>query len=245
LIRSLIAAPLFIVFTLVGIAAALTSRLFDRSGDTVLYLARIWSRLILWIAGIKVRVHLDAPLDPRRPYVFMANHASALDIWALYVAVPVPVRMIAKKQLGEIPVFGWAMHAGRFIFIDRQNPVAARRSIDEATQRIHDGTSVLIFPEGTRSLDGRLAPFKKGGFFMAINSGAEIVPVGIRGAHELMPPGTVRFRRGEIWVNIGAPVSTAGLTERDREGFLERVRDIVLHKAGQAAETHDAANHQP
>jgi 1-acyl-sn-glycerol-3-phosphate acyltransferase len=233
-IRQIVASLLFVVYTLLGIFSALGSRLYDRSGDTVLRLARIWSWLILSAAGVKLTVRFAQPLDPRRPYVFMPNHVSVLDIWALYVAVPIPLRMIAKKQLGDIPLFGWAMRAGRFIFIDRQNPVSARRSIDDGTRFIREGHSVLIFPEGTRTRDGKLGPFKKGGFYLAINSGAAIVPIAIRGARELMPRGQLRIKGGPVTVDIGAPISTDGLTEKDREPLLQRVRGIILEMTGEA-----------
>jgi 1-acyl-sn-glycerol-3-phosphate acyltransferase len=218
----------FVVITLVGAVAAMVSLLVDRSGDSVLRLARLWSRCVLASAGVKLTIHTRRPLDPSRPYVFMCNHLSGSDIWSLFVAIPFPVRMIAKKQLGRIPFFGWAMHAGRFIFIDRQNPMAARRSIEEAARRIQAGHSVLIFPEGTRSRDGVLGPFKKGGFHLAIASGAEIVPCGIRGSREVMPRGSALIHPGAISVEVGEPISTQGLTEDDRGALLDRVRAQIL-----------------
>ena len=218
----------FVVVTLVLAIVAMVGVLFDRSGDVVLRLARVWSRAILVSAGVKIRIRTQRPLTPERPCVFMANHASTSDIWSLFIAIPFPVRMIAKKQLGRIPFFGWAMHAGRFIFIDRQNPIAARRSIEEAARRIKRGHSVLIFPEGTRTRDGALGPFKKGGFHLAIASGADIVPCGIRGSREVMPRGSMWIHPGSIEVDVGEPISTAGLTDDDRDALLERVRAQIL-----------------
>jgi 1-acyl-sn-glycerol-3-phosphate acyltransferase len=143
------------------------------------------------------------------------------------------LRFIAKKQLGQIPLFGWAMRAGRFIFIDRQNAAAARRSIDEAAARIRKGTSVVIFPEGTRSRDGKLLPFKKGGFHLAVNSGAQIVPVAIRGSREIMPRGSLLTRPGVVEFEIGAPIPTEGLGPEDREGLRQKVRGVVAGMLGQ------------
>jgi 1-acyl-sn-glycerol-3-phosphate acyltransferase len=222
----------FIVITLIGAVAAMVSFIVDRSGDTVLRLARVWSRAILVAAGVKLTIHTRQPLDPKRPYVFMVNHLSASDIWSLFVAIPFPVRMIAKKQLGLIPFFGWAMHAGRFIFIDRQNPIAARRSIEEARRRIQGGDSVLLFPEGTRSRDGTMGPFKKGGFHLAIAAGAHIVPCAIRGSREVMPRGSMLIYPGAITVEVGEPISTDGLTDDDRDALLERVRAQILEMTG-------------
>jgi 1-acyl-sn-glycerol-3-phosphate acyltransferase len=224
----------FVAITLVLAVAALFTFLVDRSGDTVLRLARVWSRAIMFAAGVKLTIRTVKPLDPGRPYVFMANHLSASDIFSLFIAVPFPVRMIAKKQLGRIPFFGWAMHAGRFIFIDRQNPIAARRSIEEAARRIRNGHSVLIFPEGTRSRDGLLGPFKKGGVHLAIASGADIVPCGLRGTREVMRRGSLLIYPGAISVEMGAPISTAGLTDDDRDALLERVHVLIREMSGQA-----------
>src|SRR5262245_41686488 len=188
-------SPVFIgLATIAGALAALVSRLVDRSGDSVLTLAKLWSRAVLGFAGVKVTVDQGAALPPGQSYVFMANHLSTVDIWALFVALPFRVRMIAKKQLAAIPLFGWAMWAGRFIFIDRGNAVAARRSIEEAKRRIKGGECVLIFPEGTRSRDGRLGPFKKGGFHLAIESGAPVVPVALLGTRAAMPRGSPLLR---------------------------------------------------
>jgi len=200
----------------------------DRTGDLVLALARLWSRVILSVPGVKLEVTMRARLDPARPYVFMANHASMIDIWAVFVTIPASFRFIAKKQLARIPLFGWAMSAGRFIFIDRQNPLAARRSMDEAARRIRSGQSVVIFPEGTRTRTGRLLPFKKGGFHLAIASGAMIVPCGIRGSRAVWPKGSPLIHSGAIHVEVGEPISTAGLTDDDRDALLERVRGQIL-----------------
>ncbi len=224
----------FVVITLLLASVAIVSFIADRSGDAVLRLARFWSRAVLTAAGVKLTVNTHTPLDPKRPYVFMCNHSSTSDIWSLFVAIPFPVRMIAKKQLGRIPFFGWAMHAGRFIFIDRQNPIAARRSIDEAARRIQRGHSVLIFPEGTRTRDGNLGPFKKGGFHLAIASGATIVPCGIRGSRAVMKRGSALIHSGAIHVEVGEPISTAGLTDDDRDALLERVRAQILTMTGGA-----------
>jgi 1-acyl-sn-glycerol-3-phosphate acyltransferase len=223
MIRAVLSLPSFLAATIIGSVISLVFGVIDRSGDLVLKLCRVWSGVVLGVPGVKVEVRLRGQLDPRRPYVFMANHASMVDIWAMFVGVPIPVRFIAKKQLGRIPVFGWAMRAGRFVFIDRGNAASARRSIQEAAERIKSGQSVAIFPEGTRTRDGRLGAFKKGGFHLAIDSGVEIVPVAIRGTRAVMPPGTPLIRAGVVHLDIGEPIPTAGLGAADRGPLLERV----------------------
>jgi 1-acyl-sn-glycerol-3-phosphate acyltransferase len=202
-------------------------RLLDKTGDRVLDLARAWAGWVISFAGVTIVVDNRAQLVPEQPYVFMANHASTLDIWAMFIVVPRRIRMIAKKQLGRIPLLGWVMWAGRFIFIDRQNGVAARRSIDEAGQRIRSGESVLIFPEGTRTRDGTLGPFKKGGFHLAVKAGVPIVPVALKGTRELMPAGSLLLRSGTIKAIIGEPVPTQGLSDEERTTLNDRVRAIV------------------
>lgn len=206
---------------------ALPLYLADRTGDRVVDLAKTWSKAILRFSGVRLVVDWKAQVDPAKPYVFMSNHLSTVDIWTLLVVVPQRIRMIAKKQLGRIPLFGWAMRAARFIFIDRANAVAARRSIDVARQRIADGQSVLIFPEGTRSRDGKLAAFKKGGFHLAIEAGVPIVPVALVGTRESMPRKSLLVRGGEVRVAIGAAIPTAGLSPADRHGLVDQVHAAI------------------
>jgi 1-acyl-sn-glycerol-3-phosphate acyltransferase len=226
-IRGVFNSAVVVVATILGAVAALLSRIVDGSGDSVLWLARLWARIIAALTGVTVAVESRARLDPARPYVFMSNHLSAVDIWAVLVALPVPVRMIAKKQLAAIPLLGWAMWAGRFIFIDRHNPASARRSLEKAKDRIRNGQSVLLFPEGTRSRDGRLLPFKKGGFHLAIDAGVSIVPVALAGTNLAMPPGSLLLRPGRARVTIGEPIATDGLGGRDAEALMERVRQAI------------------
>jgi len=207
----------------------------DKTGDLVLALARLWSRVILGVPGVKLNVTMRGRLDPGRPYVFMANHASMVDIWAVFVTIPASFRFIAKKQLSRIPLFGWAMSAGRFIFIDRQNALAARRSMDEAARRIRSGQSVVIFPEGTRTRTGGLLPFKKGGFHLAIDSGVPIVPVAIRGSGAVMPPGSPLIRKGTVTLEVDEPIPTEGLGTADRDALIEKVRGRIAAMLGEPA----------
>ena len=233
MIRAVLSTISFVAATIMGSVGAVLLGLFDKSGDSVLALARQWSRVILGVPGVKVEVKMHAPIEPGRPYIFMANHASMVDIWAMFVAIPASFRFITKKQLAGIPLFGWAMTAGRFIFIDRQNAVSARRSMEEAARRIRAGQSVIIYPEGTRTRDGRLLPFKKGGFHLAIDAGADIVPVAIRGSRAVMPRGAALIRAGTVSVEVGAPIPTAGLTVADRDALIAKVRGRVAEMLGE------------
>jgi len=237
LIRALLSTISFVAATIAGSLGALVAGVIDKSGDMVLVLARLWSRVILGVPGVKLNVTMRARLEPGRPYIFMPNHASMVDIWAVFVAIPASFRFIAKKQLSRIPLFGWAMAAGRFIFIDRQNALAARRSMDEAARRIRSGQSVVIFPEGTRTRTGRLGPFKKGGFHLAIDSGVAIVPVAIRGSHAVMPPGSPLIRAGTVTIEVDDPIPTDGLDTTERDALIQKVRGRIAAMLGEPPES--------
>jgi len=237
LIRALLSTISFVAATIAGSLGALVAGVIDKSGDMVLVLARLWSRVILGVPGVKLNVTMRARLEPGRPYIFMPNHASMVDIWAVFVAIPASFRFIAKKQLSRIPLFGWAMAAGRFIFIDRQNALAARRSMDEAARRIRSGQSVVIFPEGTRTRTGRLGPFKKGGFHLAIDSGVSIVPVAIRGSHAVMPPGSPLIRAGTVTIEVDDPIPTDGLDTTERDALIQKVRGRIAAMLGEPPES--------
>ena len=223
MIRALIALVSFVTATILGSIISLAVWPFDRRGDIVFAVARVWARILLGVPGVKLRLDMRAKLDPARPYVFMANHASMVDIWAMFILLPVSFRFIAKRSLGNIPLFGWAMRAGKFIFIDRKNAVSARRTIELAVQRIRTGQSVVIYPEGTRTRDGALGAFKKGGFHLAMDSGVEIVPVAIRGSRGVMPPGSMLIRAGEVSLTVGQPIPTSGLGTADRQALVDQV----------------------
>lgn len=235
MLRGALNALALVVLTLLGAVASICVGPFTRTGDVVLVLARIWSRSVLAVSGVRLTVEARATLDPRGPYLFMCNHLSMVDIWALLAVLPVKFRFIAKKQLGWIPLFGWAMQAGRFIFIDRQNPLRARATIQEAARRIASGTSVLLFPEGTRSRDGHLAPFKKGGFHLALDAAVPIVPLAIRGAHEIMPRGSPFIRPGRVRITIGEPMAIGKPDARDREALMQDVRGKIVAMLGEGA----------
>ena len=153
-------------------------------------------------------------VPPGRAYVYMSNHQSHLDIPMLYATLPSPtIRMLAKKELFDIPLWGKGLRAAEFIEVDRENPVRARHSIDRAEELIRDGVSVWLAAEGTRSRDGRIAPLKKGGFHLALHTNTPIVPVAIRGTIDILPRGTRSMHKGKrVDVTIGAPIDVAGKT---------------------------------
>ena len=176
------------------------------------------------ILGLKVEVEGLENVDPRRSYVFMAHHVSFLDGPLLFYIIPQRVRVILKKGIFRIPVAGLAMRFIGFIPVDRKSLSSGKRSIDEAVQAMKEKRySFLIFPEGTRSNDGKLHDFKRGGFFLAIAAQAPIIPVTIKGTFELMPRGRIFVRRGKIKVIFHPPVETAGRTQADIPALMSQV----------------------
>lgn len=189
---------------------------------------RNWSRLILWAHRVRVVVDGADRVDPARSYVLVANHTSMVDIWVLQVAIPLSFRYVAKQELSRVPVLGRGMEGAGNIFLDRSNRSSAFAAYEEAARRIRGGLSAMVFAEGTRSRDGRLLPFKKGPFILAISAGVPVVPVVVEGAFERTPKGARYVRPGTVSVRIGEPISTAGMTPGDRGALADRVRAAML-----------------
>lgn len=203
-------------------------------GDWTLRGARLWARLILVAGGIRVRVEGRERVPRGRPVVFMSNHESWLDIPVLLAAIPVQVRFLAKKSLFSIPIFGWAISAMGFIPVDRENRRTAVKSFEEAAARIRAGRSVLVFPEETRTSDGRLLPFQRGGFLIALKAGLPIVPVGLEGPRRCMPKHTYLLRPGRITVRFGDPISTQGHGVTEKTALMELARAAIAALRGGA-----------
>lgn len=207
--------------------AALAASLFDKSGEAVHRIGRLWASLHLKISGVKVvmkgQEHLANP-----PYVFMCNHQSALDIYTLLAYLPVSFRWIAKRQLFKIPFIGWAMVRAGYISIDRENPREALKAMEEAARNIRAGMNIIIFPEGTRSFDGNLLPFKKGGFSLALRAMVPIVPIGVYGTSQLQPKGSfIPKKKGVIYINIGQPIILEGLDRSAKTKVMDDVRERI------------------
>ncbi len=216
-----------VAFTLVLGTLAFLTFPFDRRGKVVHLYARLWGWLILLANGVKVTVKGLKNIDPERSYIYMCNHLGSFDIFALLAYLPVQFRWLAKAELFRIPVLGWAMSTAGYISLDRSERKRAYRSMEVAAQKIKEGTSVVIFPEGSRSLDGSLQPFMKGGFTLAIKAGVPIVPLTIAGAWEIMPRDTLRIRKGDIGIVIDRPIETKGFTMKDREQLMKEAEERI------------------
>jgi 1-acyl-sn-glycerol-3-phosphate acyltransferase len=231
-------SSLNLLFTTIFLSVlALIISPFDRSGKVIHRIARFWASAHIKIGGIKVVASgLDKIKAP--PYIFMCNHQSALDIYGLLFSLPLSFRWIAKRQLFLIPFFGWALKRAGHISIDRENPREALKAIDEAARKIRDGMNIIIFPEGTRSRDGSLLPFKKGGFSLALRAMVPIVPVGIAGTSVLQPKGSfIPRRKGVIYIHIGEPIPLEGMSRSARGEIMNSVRASIegLMRTGESA----------
>ena len=212
-----------------GIAAIIAAYLTG-SGNTSHRIARNWARSILWVSGVKVAVDGLENIQMHRSAVYMANHQSNFDIPVLLAHLPVQFRWLAKAELFSIPIFGNAMRKTGYISIDRSNQDSAFKSIDRAADIIRGGVSVLVFPEGTRSLDGRIRPFKKGGFVLTVDAGVPIVPVVIHGTWHIMPKDQFSIKPRMVAMHILAPVETSGYNRNNKDDLMNRIhRTICEH----------------
>lgn len=203
-------------------------------GKVVLFWCRVWAHGVLAVAGVRVTVSFDPAFDPGRGYVFLVNHLSYFDVPVLLVALPGEVRFAARSNLFSIPVFGWALSAGGFIAVDREDRRQALEVYGAAAARLRAGDSVLFFPEGTRSPDRRLHRFHRGGFLVAQKCEAAIVPVGVRGTWEVMARHRRSILPGRARVRVGAPIETADYPFSRKRELMERVRAEIATLAGLA-----------
>lgn len=204
------------------------ARVRHRRGGIYDRASQHWASGMLRGTGIKVRVVGRERLDPLTPYVYISSHTSFVDIWALLSELPGTVRFIYKKGMNWIPLMGIAMRAARHIPIDRHNRSRAFAVYDEAAEMIRGGLSAVVFAEGTRSRDGRLKPFKKGPFVLAVAAQVPVVPIYCAGAYELMPPGSWTPSPGTVTVYVGEPIPTAGLGYDARDDLADRTRAAIL-----------------
>jgi 1-acyl-sn-glycerol-3-phosphate acyltransferase len=211
-----------IVITLICAISAILVSFVTRGGNFAHLVGRFWARSILWVSRAKVSVEGIDHIDPGAAYVYMANHQSMFDILALLGHLPVQFRWVAKKELFSIPIFGYSMARVGYISIDRSNRQSAIQSLHEAAEKIAQGVSVVVFPEGTRSSDGEIKPFKKGGFYLATGSGRPVVPVVIWGTRHVMPKGKLRISPGPIVLSINSPIDTVPY-RKNRDALIEAV----------------------
>jgi 1-acyl-sn-glycerol-3-phosphate acyltransferase len=203
---------------------------FDRNGVVFHALARAWAHVLLFICGIEVQVQGLEKLDLGRNYIYVSNHASMLDIPAIIAGVPDEIRIVYKKELERIPLFGWTLKWGSYVGINRGRTAEAMKSLEEAATRIRNGASVLLFAEGTRTSDGKLQPFKRGAFNLALTAGVPVVPLTVNGSYHILPRRSLSIRPGRIVLVLDSPVVPNGGEGKDAElKLMNQVHAVIAH----------------
>jgi len=226
-VRTLIFIPCYFVLTVVCSILALLMTIADPSGNRSHRVASFWASSALLLAGVRVTMHNMDFVSPDESYIYAANHQSAFDILVLLAKLKVQFRWLAKDSLFKIPLFGWAMRRTGYIPINRSNPKQAYQSLLEAAKKVNEGSSVVIFPEGTRQETEALGEFKKGGFILALKSRKPIVPIGIQGSSRIKHKMGLRINPGTVQVVLGKPIPTEGLRNKDAEALMERVKAAI------------------
>ncbi len=231
MLRGIFTFVVFIAMTvLAGGTAALWSLLRPGS-DIVMRLGTLWSRTSLAAAGVEPAYEGLENARRALPCVFISNHQSILDIWSLIPVLPRSTRFVAKRSLFLIPFFGWALAASGFIPIDRKNRTRAVRSLATAAEKVRGGRPVLLFAEGTRSRDGKLGPFKRGAFHLAIEAGVPVVPVAVSGSGRVLRPGGMfRVRRGTVRVSFAPPLDTLPYRPDGIDRLSRDVRERIAER---------------
>ena len=191
-------------------------------------------RMSRWILGLRLEVTGLEQVDPAAAYVFMGNHVSFIDGPLLFMVIPQHVRVIFKKSILKLPILGFGMKYVGFVPVDRKHAQRGKEAIERAARQMRErGYSFLIFPEGTRSLDGTFGIFRRGGFFLAVETGAPIVPVAIRGTFEIMPKGSFFVKKGTIRVAFRPPIPVQNMGEKDLAGLIDMVRMSIQTGLGE------------
>ena len=221
--------PAISVYTIVLGAISIASSLFDRRGYMAHACARAWSWLILKTTGVRVHVEGLDRVRPGTTYIFVSNHQSIYDIPVLFASLPFQLRIIAKESLARFPVLGWHLRRGGHLFVDRQHPDRAG-ILKRWRALVSEGLSLIIFAEGTRSADGRVARFKAGSFLLAIEAGLPVVPVAVTGTRAVMPKGRLRTEPAEVGLVVHDPIQPPALdapTIQDAKALADQVHAIV------------------
>ena len=236
----LFADPVIILATIGFGTLGIITSFFDKAGTAQIWLARRWARTLLAGSGIRVRVEGLEHLVPGGSYVFMANHLSYMDTPVALATVPVQFRFLAKSGLFQIPFLGQHLKSAGHIPVLRGDPRASVKTMAFAAEVIQrKNISLLIFPEGGRSHDGVLQPFKEGGTYIAIRAGVPLVPLVFIGTREVLPFGAGIALSGDVTLRVLPPIGTGGLTLKDRGRVTEVIRDRVLAELQQAKPTED------
>ncbi|MCU0848997.1 MAG: 1-acyl-sn-glycerol-3-phosphate acyltransferase [Spirochaetes bacterium] len=227
-VHSLISSAFIIVNTSFWGILSISSVFYSPGGTMAHLCMQLWSRTSLWVSGVNLLTEGLENIDDRKVQIFASNHNSHFDIFVLSAVIPVRFGWVAKKELFKIPFMGWHMKLQRYIAIDRSNKELARKSMDEAADKIREGNRITIFPEGTRSKDGNLQPFKKGLFYLCLKTGVPIVPIYIDGTGRVLRSHSLRIKPGTVKIRIGKEMKTSGYTEDRIEDMMNELRKRML-----------------
>lgn len=222
----LIAVPVLAVFTILTALITVVGSAVGNRDFWGYYPARLWSRLVCILMFVRVKVVGRENIDPKTSYVFVANHQGAFDIWTIYGYLNHNFKWLMKKSLEKVPFVGFACKAAGHVFVDDSNPRAVRKTIEESEERLRGGMSVVIFPEGSRSWDGRLGNFKRGAFMLAGEFKLPVVPLTIDGSFKCLPRTTYNIRPGKIVLTIHKPIMPGERGFNTRELMARSRREI-------------------
>jgi len=249
-LRTIWTGFIVVLVTLPLAFATLVVAAFKSNARAIEPIIRLWAGSLLKAAGIRLQVEGTEVIDRKQRYILIANHSSYFDIPCIFVAIPQPIRFMAKISLFKIPIFGWAIGRAGFIPIDRKNRRTAVKSFEKAVDRIRKGNTVVVFPEEGRSRERAMRPFQRGGFLLALRSGLPILPVAIVGTYDVYSANAKVLTPGPVIVRVGTPIPTEGLTVRDKDRLLNESRDQISRmlygdNAPQSAHPHPAASAPP
>jgi 1-acyl-sn-glycerol-3-phosphate acyltransferase len=202
--------------------------LLSRTGNLAFSISKLWAYTMLAISFVRTEIKNKNKIQPGTSYIIISNHQSLYDIIALVTALGIQYRWFIKKEVLKIPIFGYALYATRNIFIDRANTASAIESINKGIDRLPRGVSVMVFAEGTRSPDGHIHEFKKGGFVTAVRRKIPILPVTVNGSRRVLPKGSLVVKPGKIQVVIGDPIDTSGYTTDIVQELIDKTRQVVI-----------------
>jgi len=203
---------------------------FDHSGEMQHACARWWCRMVAVTIGARIHVNGVEQVEAGRSYVYVANHSSLIDTPALFAYLPYQFKIMAKRPLFYVPFMGWHLWSSGNFPIDRGDARKTAKSLKLVIDGVRDGKSLMVFPEGTRTPDGRLQAFKHGAFKIAVRARVPIVPVAIRGTFELLPKSSLAPLPGRVDVFICAPIDTSECRERDLQGLVDAARSAIAAK---------------
>jgi len=223
--------PFYLIFLILntmilGTIVILISPL-DRKGNFVHYIGKFWSLMNIFLSGTRIKITGQEKIQKNQSYIVISNHQSLFDVWALIGKIPLQLRWIVKLEIRKMPIFGYALERMGHIYINRKTRSAAASSLEKAARKIKGGTSVIIFPEGTRSKDGHLLRFRRGGGIIALKSGVPILPVTVIGSRFVLPKDTLNLMPGKIEVIVGDIIDPGQFDENRIDDLMDTVKSAI------------------